>query len=67
LNIEYRVRNISLREHVLALAKLGNRFTDPDLGQEGLGIKRVLCQFSQTNILARCASARRHISRMFTC
>jgi hypothetical protein len=47
LNIEYRVRDISLREHVLTFAKFEDRFSGPDLGQESLGIKRVLGRFNQ--------------------
>ena len=53
LNVEYRIRDISLREHVLTFAKLRNRFSGLDLGKEGSGIKQVLRSFHQGRSLVR--------------
>ena len=53
LNVEYRVRDISLREHVLTFAKFRNRFPGPHLGKEASGIKQVLRRFHQGRTLVR--------------
>jgi len=53
LNVEYRVRDISLCEHVLTFAKLADRFSGADLGEESLGIKRVSGRFNQDSTLVR--------------
>jgi hypothetical protein len=70
LNVEYRARGISLREYVLTFAKFGDRFSGPDLGEESLGIKRVLGRFNQDGTLVRWTLARCHtttILQIFTC
>jgi len=52
LNVEYRVRGISLHEHAPTFANFRDRFPGPDLGKECSGIK-VLRRFHQGRTLVR--------------
>jgi hypothetical protein len=51
LNLEHRVRDFALLEHVLVLVKFKDRLPGPHFGEKTLGVKHVFWRLSHRSLL----------------